>query len=169
MAKRRIFTNDAECLYVKCKPVKNFDKRLATLLDDMAETMYAAEGAGLAAPQVGILRRAVVIDAGDGLVELVNPEVLEASGEQGCFEGCLSFPGERGYVVRPDYVRVRAMDRAGNEREYEAQGLFARAVLHECDHLDGLIYKRLVTEPPEGYDEEEAEGAEGTEEAEASE
>lgn len=163
MAKRRIFTDDADCLYVKCKPVKNFDKRLAALLDDMAETMYAAEGAGLAAPQVGILRRAAVIDAGGGLVELVNPEVLDTSGEQGCFEGCLSFPGERGYVVRPDYVRVRAQDRNGGEHEYEARGLFARAVLHECDHLDGLIYKRLITEPPEGYGEEEEEKAEETE------
>ncbi len=157
MAKRRIFTNEAECLYVKCKPVKNFDKRLATLLEDMAETMYDAEGAGLAAPQVGILRRAVVIDCGEGLVELVNPEILETSGEQGCFEGCLSFPGERGYVVRPDFVRVRALDRNGKEHEYEAEGLFARAVLHECDHLDGLIYKRLVTDPPEGYEEENGE------------
>ena len=160
MAKRRIFTDEAECLYVKCKPVKNFDKRLATLLDDMAETMYDAQGAGLAAPQVGILRRAAVIDAGEGLVELVNPEVLETSGEQGCYEGCLSFPGERGYVVRPEAVRVRAQDREGKTHEYEATGLFARAVLHECDHLDGLIYKRLVTQAPEGYDDEEEEDAE---------
>lgn len=154
MAKRRIFTDGAACLYAKCKPVTNFDKRLATLLDDMAETMYDAEGAGLAASQVGILRRAVVIDAGEGLVELVNPEIIETAGEQGCYEGCLSFPGERGYVVRPDFVRVRAKDRNGGEHEYEATGLFARAVMHECDHLDGLVYKRLITEAPEGYDEE---------------
>lgn len=160
MAKRRIFTDEAECLYIKCKPVKNFDKRLATLLDDMAETMYDAEGAGLAAPQIGILRRAAVIDAGDGLVELVNPEVLETSGEQGCYEGCLSFPGERGYVVRPEVVRVKAQDREGNMHEYEAKGLFARAVLHECDHLDGLVYKRLITQAPEGYDEEQEEDTE---------
>ncbi len=157
MAKRRIFTDNADCLYVKCRPVKNFDKRLATLLDDLAETMYQAEGAGLAAPQVGILRRVAVIDCGEGIVELVNPEILETSGEQGCFEGCLSFPGERGYVVRPDYVKVKALDRNGEEREYEARGLFARAVLHECDHLDGLIYKRLITDPPEGYEDEVAE------------
>jgi peptide deformylase len=160
MAKRRIFTYDAECLYTKCRPVKTFDRRLATLLDDLAETMYDADGAGLAAPQVGILRRAVVIDAGEGLVELINPEILETSGEQGCFEGCLSFPGEHGYVVRPNYVRVRAQDRNGNEHEYEAEGLFARAVLHECDHLDGLVYKRLVTDPPEGYEEETEEAVE---------
>ena len=157
MAKRRIFTGNAECLYKVCKPVDRFDRRLGILLDDMAETMYDAEGVGLAAPQVGILKRAVVIDCGDGIVELINPEVLETSGEQGSFEGCLSFPGESGYVVRPNYVKVRAQNRDGDICEYEAEGLFARAVLHETDHLDGLVYKRLVTEPPEGYSEDEEE------------
>ena len=155
MAKRRIMTGDAECLYKVCRKVDNFDKRLAVLLDDMAETMYDAEGVGLAAPQVGILKRAVVIDCGDGLVDLINPEILEASGEQGGYEGCLSFPGESGYVVRPNHVRVRAMNRFGEECEYEGEGLFARAILHETDHLNGLVYKRLVTEAPEGYDENE--------------
>ena len=155
MAKRRIMTGDAECLYKVCRKVDNFDKRLAVLLDDMAETMYDAEGVGLAAPQVGILKRAVVIDCGDGLVELINPEILEASGEQGGYEGCLSFPGESGYVVSPNHVRVRAMNRFGEECEYEGEGLFARAILHETDHLNGLVYKRLVTEAPEGYDENE--------------
>ncbi len=155
MAKRRIMTGDAECLYKVCRKVDNFDKRLAVLLDDMAETMYDAEGVGLAAPQVGILKRAVVIDCGNGLVELINPEILEASGEQGGYEGCLSFPGESGYVVRPNHVRVRAMNRFGEECEYEGEGLFARAILHETDHLNGLVYKRLVTEAPEGYDENE--------------
>lgn len=155
MAKRRIMTGDADCLYKVCRKVDNFDKRLAVLLDDMAETMYDAEGVGLAAPQVGILKRAVVIDCGDGLVELINPEILEASGEQGGYEGCLSFPGESGYVVRPNHVRVRAMNRFGEECEYEGEGLFARAILHETDHLNGLVYKRLVTEAPEGYDENE--------------
>ena len=157
MAKRRIFTGNAECLYKVCKPVDRFDRRLGILLDDMAETMYDAEGVGLAAPQVGILKRAVVIDCGDGIVELINPEILETSGEQGSFEGCLSFPGESGYVVRPNYVKVRAQNRDGDLCEYEAEGLFARAVLHETDHLDGLVYKRLVTEPPEGYSEDEEE------------
>ena len=152
MAKRRIMTGDAECLYKVCRKVDNFDKRLAVLLDDMAETMYDAEGVGLAAPQVGILKRAVVIDCGNGLVELINPEILETSGEQGGYEGCLSFPGESGYVVRPNHVRVRAMNRFGEECEYEGEGLFARAILHETDHLNGLVYKRLVTE---GYDENE--------------
>lgn len=160
MAKRRIFTNDAECLYTVCRPVAEFNKHLATLLDDMLETMYDADGCGLAAPQVGILRRAVVIDCGEGPVELVNPEIIETSGEQGCFEGCLSFPGEHGYVVRPNRVKVRAKDRHGDEHEYEAEGLFARAILHECDHLDGLVYKRLVTEPPEGYTEDEEDSPE---------
>ncbi len=155
MAKRRIMTGDAECLYKVCRKVDNFDKRLAVFLDDMAETMYDAEGVGLAAPQVGILKRAVVIDCGDGLVELINPEILETSGEQGGYEGCLSFPGESGYVVRPNHVRVRAMNRFGEECEYEGDGLFARAILHETDHLNGLVYKRLVTEAPEGYDENE--------------
>ena len=155
MAKRRIMTGDAECLYKVCRNVDNFDKRLAVLLDDMAETMYDAEGVGLAAPQVGILKRAVVIDCGDGLVELIHPEILETSGEQGGYEGCLSFPGESGYVVRPNHVRVRAMNRFGEECEYEGEGLFARAILHETDHLNGLVYKRLVTEAPEGYDENE--------------
>ena len=155
MAKRRIMTGDAECLYKVCRKVDNFDKRLAVLLDDMAETMYDAEGVGLAAPQVGILKRAVVIDCGDGLVELINPEILETSGEQGGYEGCLSFPGESGYVVRPNHVRVRAMNRFGEECEYEGEGLFARAILHETDHLNGLVYKRLVTKAPEGYDENE--------------
>ena len=88
-------------------------------------------------------------------MELINPEILEASGEQGGYEGCLSFPGESGYVVRPNHVRVRAMNRFGEECEYEGEGLFARAILHETDHLNGLVYKRLVTEAPEGYDENE--------------
>ena len=157
MAKRRICTGESECLYKVCKPVIKFDQRLATLLDDMAETMYDAEGVGLAAPQVGVLKRAVVIDVGEGLVELINPEILETSGEQGCFEGCLSFPGEHGYVVRPNFVRVRAQDRGGETHEYVVEALFARAVLHENDHLDGLVYKRLVTEPPEGYTEDSEE------------
>ena len=155
MALRKIREIGDPCLKKVCREVDKFDSRLHTLLDDMAETMYDAEGVGLAAPQVGILKRAVVIDCGDGLVELINPEILEASGEQGGYEGCLSFPGESGYVVRPNHVRVRAMNRFGEECEYEGEGLFARAILHETDHLNGLVYKRLVTEAPEGYDENE--------------
>lgn len=157
MAIRQIFKNDAECLYKKCRPVERFDKKLSDLIDDMADTMYEADGVGLAAPQVGILRRVFVIDCGDGLVEMVNPEIIETSGEQGGMEGCLSFPGKHGYVVRPNHVRVQAYDRNGDLYEYEGEELFARAILHENDHLDGLIYTRLVTDPPEGYKEEELE------------
>ena len=138
MAKRRIMTGDAECLYKVCRKVDNFDKRLAVLLDDMAETMYDAEGVGLAAPQVGILKRAVVIDCGDGLVELINPEILETSGEQGGYEGCLSFPGHNGAVTRPVAVKVRAQDRHGEWFELEAEDLLARCIQHENDHLDGI-------------------------------
>ena len=157
MAKRKIFTDDAACLYKVCRPVERFDKKLAELIDDMAETMYDADGCGLAASQIGILRRVVVIDCGDGLVELVNPQILETSGEEGAMEGCLSFPGKRGYVVRPSRVKVRAYDRKGKLYEYEAEGLFARAVMHETDHLDGNVYLRLVTDPPEGFQEDEEE------------
>ena len=159
MAKRKIFTVDAACLYKVCRPVERFDKKLAELIDDMAETMYDADGCGLAASQIGILRRVVVIDCGDGLVELVNPQILETSGEEGAMEGCLSFPGKRGYVVRPSRVKVRAYDRKGKLYEYEAEGLFARAVMHETDHLDGNVYLRLVTDPPEGFQEDEEEEA----------
>ncbi|MDR0841054.1 MAG: peptide deformylase [Christensenellaceae bacterium] len=160
MAKRKIFTEDAPCLYKVCRPVERFDAKLGALLDDMAETMYDAEGCGLAASQIGILRRAAVVDCGEGLIELVNPEVVQTGGEQGCFEGCLSFPGKRGYVVRPNLVTVRAFDRDGDLYEYEAEGLLARAMLHEIDHLDGKVYTRLVTDPPEGYTEEDEDDAE---------
>ena len=155
MAIREIRKKGDPCLEKVCHPVTEFNERLHLLLDDMRETLEESGGVGLAAPQVGILKRAVVIDCGDGLVELVNPEILETSGEQGGYEGCLSFPGESGYVVRPNHVRVRAMNRFGEECEYEGEGLFARAILHETDHLNGLVYKRLVTEAPEGYDENE--------------
>lgn len=129
-----------DVLRKKAHPVKEITKRTVALLKDMAETMYAADGCGLAAPQVGILRRVVVIDVGDGLVELINPEILEMSGSQQGPEGCLSVPGKHGLVERPDYVKVRALDRKGREFEFEAEGFFARAVCHELDHLDGILY-----------------------------
>lgn len=153
MAIRIIRTNDDPALYKPCKDVRKFDKKLSELIDDMIETMNDANGVGLAAPQIGILRRICVIDVGDGPVEMINPVILESSGEQGGMEGCLSFPGESGYVVRPNKVRVEAYDRNGDLFEYEGEGLFARAVFHETDHLDGKVYKRLVTEPPADFKE----------------
>ena len=153
MAIRIIRKNEDPALYKTCKEVKKFDARLSELIDDMIETMNDADGVGLAAPQVGVLRRVCVIDVGEGPVEMVNPVILESSGEQGGMEGCLSFPGESGYVVRPSYVRVEAYDRHGDLYEYEGEGLFARAVFHETDHLDGKVYKRLITEPPADFKE----------------
>ncbi len=155
MALRIIRKNDDPALYKVCKEVKKFDARLSTLIDDMLETMYDADGVGLAAPQIGVLRRIAVIDVGDGPIELVNPVILESSGEQGGTEGCLSFPGQSGYVVRPNRVKVEAYDRHGDLYEYEGEGLFARAVFHETDHLDGKVYLRLVTEPPADESEKE--------------
>ena len=127
-----------------------FNQKLWDLLDDMAETMYQAEGVGLAGPQVGMLRRVFVIDVGEGILEFINPEILETSGTQNGAEGCLSFPGEYGMVERPNFVRVKAQDRNGNWFEMEGEGLFARAVCHENDHLDGIVFKdrmsRILTE-----------------------
>ncbi len=140
MAVMKIYRIGEDVLRKKCHPVKMFDRRLASLLKDMAETMYAADGCGLAAPQVGILRRAVVIDVGDGLVELINPEIIEREGAAVDIEGCLSIPGRRCTVERPERVTVRAMDRKGRPFEFEAEGFFARAVCHELDHLDGVMY-----------------------------
>ncbi len=153
MAIRIIRKNNDPVLYKKCKEVKKFDARLSELIDDMIETMNDADGVGLAAPQVGILKRICVIDVGDGPIEMVNPVILDSSGEQGGIEGCLSFPGESGYVVRPNWVKIEACDRNGDLYEYEGEGLFARAVFHETDHLDGKVYLRLVTEPPEDFKE----------------
>lgn len=155
MALRTIRTDDDPCLSKVCRPVEKFDDRLGELVDDLFDTMYKADGVGLAAPQVGVLRRIVVIDTGDDPVELINPEILEASGCYGAMEGCLSFPGKSGYVERAEHVRVRGLDRHGEPHEYVADLLKARAVQHELDHLDGLTYLRLVTDPPEGFGEEE--------------
>ena len=151
MALRTIRTDDDPCLYKVCKPVEKFDGRLAQLIDDLFETMYAADGAGLAAPQVGILRRVVVVDAGEGRIELVNPLVILSDGCQGGYEGCLSFPGQSGYVERADHVIVEGYDRNGEKHTYETTGFYARAVLHELDHLDGVVYLSKKTEPPEDF------------------
>ena len=141
MAIRNIVVlGDDEVLRKQSKPMQKLDLRLWLLLRDMAETMYKAEGVGLAAPQVGILRRVVVIDIGEGLVELINPEIIAFEGEQEGPEGCLSVPGRQGYVRRPNKVTVRAQDRNGKFFELEGEGFMARAICHELDHLDGVIY-----------------------------
>lgn len=145
MALRRILTVDDPALHKVCRPVTKFDKKLCDLLDDMKETLVEANGVGLAAPQVGILRRVVVIDTGEELVELINPEVVETSGEQDGMEGCLSVPGEYWMVKRPSFARVCATDRNGNEFELSGEGLIARCICHECDHLDGHIYTEIAS------------------------
>ncbi len=140
MAKRNIRLNGDEILRKVCKPVKNITHSVITLIDDMAETMYDANGVGLAAPQVGILKRIVVIDIGEGLVELINPEVIEKKGSQTNDEGCLSLPGYVAPVERPEYVKVKALNRKGEEIIVEGEGLMAVALCHETDHLDGVLY-----------------------------
>ena len=145
MALRKIMTEKDAALHKVCKPVTAFDGKLHRLLDDLAETLHEANGAGLAAPQVGILRRVVVVDVGDGLIELVNPEIVAQDGEQDGPEGCLSLPGKWGMVKRPNVVRVRAQDRNGQWFETEGQELTARCFCHELDHLDGHLYTEKVS------------------------
>ena len=157
MALRTIRTDDDPCLYKVCKPVEKFDARLAELIDDLYETMDTADGAGLAAPQVGVLRRVVVVDAGEGRIELVNPHITLSDGCQGGFEGCLSFPGQSGYVERADHIIVEGYDRHGEKHTYDTTGFYARAIQHELDHLDGVVYLSKKTDPPEGYDQVEHE------------
>ena len=146
MAIRGIVKEGDSCLTRVCRPVEKFDKRLWELLEDMAETMHTADGVGLAAPQVGILRRAVTIDIGDGVLELINPKVVEAEGEQREAEGCLSCPGVYGITLRPYRVRVEALDRHGNPISVEGEDLLARALCHEIDHLDGILFRSHVLE-----------------------
>ena len=156
MAIRKIVTLGDDALRKECRKQEKFDLRLAILLKDMADTMYEADGAGLAAPQVGILKRVVVIDVGEGLIELVNPEILEMEGEQMCIEGCLSVPGKRGKVIRPAKVLVHAQDRHGKHIEFEGEGFLANAVCHELDHLDGVIYvDKMLEDVTDQYAEEE--------------
>ena len=146
MAIREIRKYDDPVLYKVCRPVEKFDERLWELLDDMAETMYEANGVGLAAPQVGILRRVVVIDVGDGIIELVNPRILRTAGKETTSEGCLSFPGEYGLVERPAEVEIEAQDRHGKSFRMTGHDLLARAFCHETDHLDGKVFKSIATE-----------------------
>lgn len=156
MAIRNIRTDGDEVLRKICKPVEKMTPRIQTLIDDMFDTMYEANGVGLAAPQVGILKRIVVIDICDGDAYcLINPEIISRDGEQEGDEGCLSLPGLVGKVIRPNHVVCKALDRDMNEITVEGEGLLARAICHELDHLDGVLYKDLAVdglysvEPPE--------------------
>ena len=144
MGLRKILTDKDPSLHKVCRPVEKFDGRLHKLLDDMVETMQDAHGVGLAAPQIGILRRVVVVDTGDGVLELVNPTLLETSGEEMGPEGCLSVPGKYGLVKRPYYAKVRAQDRNGNWYEAEGEEIIARCFCHELDHLDGIVYTEVM-------------------------
>lgn len=153
MALRKIVTLEDPILRKTSRKVEKFDKRLWDLLDDMKDTLYSANGAGLAAVQVGILRRVVVIDVGDGLMELVNPEITERSDEkQEEVEGCLSIPGRYGVTERPEWVKVKAQNREGKWVVYKGEGLKARCFCHELDHLDGVLY---IDNALEMYDEED--------------
>lgn len=144
MGIRKILTDAEPALHKVCKPVTVFDAKLHKLLDDMQETLLQANGVGLAAPQVGILRRVVIVDTGEEILELVNPSLLETSGEQTGAEGCLSVPGKYGLVKRPNCAKVRAQDRNGNWYEVEGEELIARCFCHELDHLDGILYTQVM-------------------------
>jgi len=140
MALRNIVKLGDDVLRKKCRAVTMIDKKTHDLLDDMAQTMYAANGVGLAAPQVGLLKRIVVIDVGEGIIELINPEIIAFSGEQTDDEGCLSIPDNYKPVTRPNKVKVRALDRFGKSFTMEGEGLLARAFCHEIDHLEGKLF-----------------------------
>ena len=144
MGLRNILNDTEPSLHKVCRPVENFDGKLHKLLDDMRDTLLDSGGVGLAAPQVGILRRVVLVDTGEELLELVNPTLVEADGEQVGPEGCLSVPGKYGLVKRPYYAKVRAQDRNGNWFEAEGEELTARCFCHELDHLDGILYTQVM-------------------------
>ena len=144
MGLRKILTDKEPALHKTCRPVTEFDSKLHKLLDDMQETLEDANGVGLAAPQVGILRRVVIVDTGEGILELINPTLVETDGEQEGAEGCLSVPGKYGGVTRPYYAKVRAQDRDGQWFEAEGEELIARCVCHELDHLDGILYTQVM-------------------------
>ena len=144
MATRKIREIGDEVLTKQCKEVTKMTLRTKILINDMLDTMYEAMGVGLAAPQVGILKRIVVIDVGEGPIVLINPEILETSGEQTGEEGCLSVPGKSGVVTRPDHVKVKALNEDMEEIELEVEGLLARAFCHEIDHLSGKLYVDMV-------------------------
>ena len=162
MGLRKILTDAEPALHKVCKPVTNFDSKLFKLLDDMRDTLIESGGVGLAAPQVGILRRVVLVDVGEEdneIIEFINPEMVETDGEQYGPEGCLSVPGKYGLVKRPMYAKVRAQDRNGDWFEAEGEELIARCFCHELDHLDGIVYtevmERWLTEEELQFDDEE--------------
>ena len=144
MGLRKILTDKEPALHKTCKPVTAFDSKLHKLLDDMKETLADANGVGLAAPQVGILRRVVIVDTGEEVLELINPSLVETDGEQTGVEGCLSVPGKYGLVTRPYYAKVSAQDRNGEWFEAEGEELIARCFCHELDHLDGIVYTEVM-------------------------
>ena len=144
MGLRKILTDKEPALHKVCKPVTSFDWRLHMLLEDMKDTLIDSGGVGLAAPQVGILRRVVLVDTGEEILELINPELIETDGEQVGAEGCLSVPGKYGLVKRPYYAKVRAQDRNGNWFETDGEELTARCFCHELVHLDGIIYTQVM-------------------------
>lgn len=144
MAIRNILNEKEPILHKVCRPVTEFNEHLWQLLDDMAETLHESDGVGLAAPQVGVLRRAFVMDVGDGIVDVINPEYLVKKGKQENVEGCLSLPGIYGITRRPAYVKIKAYDRFGKEFTVEGEDLLARCICHESDHLDGVIFTKHV-------------------------
>lgn len=147
MALRNLRYQGDELLGKTSREITEINERILTLLDDMVETMYKSEGVGLAAPQVGVLRRCVVIDVGNGVVKLINPEIVEASEETETeIEGCLSVPDYVGYVTRPKHVKVKALNEKGEELEIEAEGLYKKALCHEIDHLNGIIFPDIADE-----------------------
>ena len=158
MGLRKILTDAEPALHKVCKPVEKFDWRLHALLKDMTDTLIESGGVGLAAPQVGILRRVVLVDNGEEILELINPTLVETDGEQEGAEGCLSVPGKYGLVKRPYYAKVRAQDRDGNWFEAEGEELIGRCFCHELDHLDGIVYtevmERFLTNEELEYDED---------------
>ena len=161
MALRNILTVEEPVLHKTARPVTRFDAHLGELLDDMRQTLTNAGGVGLAAPQIGILRRVVVVDDDGELIELVNPEILETSGEQDGMEGCLSVPGRYGMVKRPEFVRLRAQDRDGNWFEREGEGIVAQCFCHETEHLDGHLFTEKVEEYVDIEELQREDGEEG--------
>ena len=146
MALRNIRVEEDSILRKKCREVEEINDRILTLIEDMKETMYEADGVGLAAPQVGILKRLVVIDVGEGPITLINPEIIEIEGSQTDYEGCLSLPGKQGKVTRPYKVTAKALNEKGEPVEIKGEGLLARAICHELDHLDGTLFIDKVIE-----------------------